>query len=297
MELADNRGPAVTRTKAIDEKPGITPATPAPMPAPTDVSKAERVEASRVVVAAASNMAPLSQRLRFAQIVSDQEMEPAKRPSEPQPQPQQPAVLASFQLEQVGDRVVITDADGSIYEGQIQLASASQQQVALERRTSRARRALTRAPAPRQVMTQAGEFVWRERDTTLGKRLESGSTGQQLFFTATGTNRSVNQRVVVNGVISSPADGTLVYDPAAGGSRRMAFDSIPDGKMAVAAAPGARAALDSNAVPSKSGQLVLPAGTAAGPVPAMPQASAQIEGTLRIGNAPEVELNAVGVGP
>ena len=29
-------------------------------------------------------------------------------------------LLASFQLEQTGDRVVITDADGSVYEGRIQ---------------------------------------------------------------------------------------------------------------------------------------------------------------------------------
>ncbi|MBI5817384.1 MAG: hypothetical protein HZA88_00190 [Verrucomicrobia bacterium] len=289
---------AMTAAPAPAEKPpaAAAPGAPAVMPAPADVSKAELADTTRVVTAGVSNMAPLSQRLRFAQIVGDQEVEPAKRSSEPQPQPQPPAVLASFQLEQVGDRVVITDTDGSIYEGQIQLASASQQQVALERRTSRARRAPTRAPAPRQVMTQAGEFVWRERDATVSRRLESGSTGQQLFFTATGTNRSVNQRVVVNGVLSSPADGTLAYGAVAGGGR-MTFDSIPVGKMASAAAPATSAVSDSNAVTTKGGQLVLPAATATGPVPAMPQASAQIEGTLRVGNAPETELNAVGVGP
>ncbi|MFA5192161.1 MAG: hypothetical protein WC740_15670 [Verrucomicrobiia bacterium] len=290
---------AMTAAPAPAEKPpaAAAPGAPVAMPAPADVSKAELADTTRVVTAGVSNMAPLSQRLRFAQIVGDQEAEAAKRPNEPQPQ--QPAVLASFQLEQVGDRVVITDTDGSIYEGQIQLASASQQQVALERRTSRARRAPTRAAAPRQVMTQAGEFVWRERDTTFGRRLESGSTGQQLFFTATGTNRSVNQRVVVNGVLSSPADGTLAYGAAAGAGR-MTFDSMSGGgRYAPATQPATSAVPDSNAITTKSGQLVLPAATATAtaPVPAMPQASAQIEGTLRVGNAPETELNAIGVGP
>lgn len=280
--------------------PGAAPAPaeqpPVPtMPVPTDASKAERADTTRLVSAAISNMAPLSQRLRFAQVADDREAEPAKQPRQQQPQP--PQVLASFQLEQTGDRVVITDADGSIYEGRIQLASTSQQQVALERRASRARLAPTRAAAPRQVMTQAGEFVWRDKDATVGKRFESGTTGQQLYFTAVGTNRSVNQRVVVNGMLSSPADGTLAYGSFAGGGR-ITFEAGFGGTgFAPATSPAPSAVSDSNTVLAKSGQLVLPPGPAASPVPAAPQASAQIEGTLRVGNTPEVEIMAVGVGP
>lgn len=146
-------------------------------------------------------------------------------------------------------------------------------------------------------MTQAGEFVWKEKDSTASRRLESGATQQQLFFSATGTNRSVNQRVVVNGMLSSPADGVLAYGPAAG-SGRVTFDAaFTAARFAPATSPAPSAVSDSNAVLAKSGQLVLPAGSAGGPVPAMPQASAQIEGTVRVGNAPEAELNAIGVGP
>jgi len=292
-------GVAPAAAPAPTEQPPA-PATPAarmPALAPADAAKAERADTTRLVTAAVSNMAPLSQRLRFAQVASDSEAEPAKQPRQQQPQPAQ--VLASFQLEQTGDRVVITDADGSVYEGRIQLASASQQQVALERRASRARLAPTRTAAPRQVMTQAGEFVWKEKDSTASRRLgfESGAAQQQLFFSATGTNRSVNQRVVVNGMLSSPADGTLAYGPAAD-SGRLTFDTaFGAARIAPATSPAPSAVSDSNAVLAKGGQLVLPAGSAGGPVPAMPQASAQIEGTVRVGDAPEAELNAIGVGP
>lgn len=290
---------AVTTAHAPAEQPPVpaTPATPMPALAPADAAKAERAETTRLVTAAMSNMAPLSQRLRFAQVAADSEAEPAKQPRQQQPQP--PPVLASFQLEQTGDRVVITDADGSVYEGRIQLASAAQQQVALERRASRARLAPTRTATARQVMTQAGEFVWREKDSAAGKRLslESGATGQQLYFTAVGMNRSVNQRVVVNGMLSSPADGTLAYGPATVGGR-MTFDAaFGAARFAPATSPAPSAVSDSNAILAKSGQLVLPAGSGGAPVPALPQASAQIEGTLRVGDAPETELNAVGVGP
>ncbi|MCX6909459.1 MAG: hypothetical protein NTY01_15650 [Verrucomicrobia bacterium] len=284
--------PAAAPAPAEQPPAPATPATVMSALAPAGPGKAERAETTRLVAAAVSNMAPLSQRLRFAQVAADSESEPAK-------QPQPPQVLASFQLEQTGDRVVITDADGSVYEGRIQLASMAQQQVAVERRASRARLAPTRTAAPRQVMTQAGEFVWKEKDSTASRRLglESGATGQQLYFTAFGTNRSVNQRVVVNGMLSSPADGTLAYGHAGGGGR-MAFDAaFAPARIAPATSPAPSAVSDSNTVLAKSGQLVLPAGSAGGPVPAMPQASAQIEGTVRVGDAPEAELNAIGVGP
>jgi hypothetical protein len=270
------------------------PAAPMPATPPAEASKAGQADASRLVTAGVSNMAPLSQRLRFAQVVGNTEAEQAHQPRSQQPPPAQ--VLASFQLEQTGDRVVITDADGSVYEGQIQQASAAQQQVATERRVSRARVAQTRAVAPRQVMTQAGEFVWKEKDVALGRRLESGAAGQQLYFTAIGMNRSVNQRVLVSGVLSSPAEGTLAYGSPAGGGRT-SFDAALAARFTPATSAPSSGVLDSNAMPAKSGQLVLPAAPAGAPVPAMPQASAQIEGTFRIGNAPDVELNAVGVGP
>ena len=149
-------------------------------------------------------------------------------------------------------------------------------------------------------MTQSGELIWREKDSGGGRGGESGAAQQQLFFTATGTNRSVNLRVAINGVLSSPADGTLAYGPATAGGR-LTFDAVSSvvSNAYAASATRSAAAAASNGVMSISvnGKVVLPPGSAAGPVPAMPQASAQIEGTVRVGDAPEVELNAVGVGP
>ena len=272
-------------------------AVPAEKPAPAGATKAEHTETTRLITAAVSNMAPLSQRLRFAQVASDSVMGLEKE-SRQQPPPQ---VLASFQLEQIGDRVVITDADGSVYEGRVQVADAAQQQVVAQRRALRTRSAPQRAEVPKQVMTQSGELIWREKDSAGGRGRESGASQQQLYFSATGTNRIVNQRVVVNGVLSSPADGTLAYGPATAGGR-LTFDAVSYGGVSnayAASATRSAAAAASNGVMSISvnGQVVLPPGSAVSPVPAMPQASAQIEGTVRVGDAPEVELNAVGVGP
>ncbi len=274
-------------------------AAPAEKPAPGGATKAERTDATRLITAAVSNMAPLSQRLRFAQVASDSVMGLEKESRQQPPPP--PQVLASFQLEQIGDRVVITDADGSVYEGRVQLADAAQQQAVVQRRVLRTRSAPQRAEAPRQVMTQAGELIWREKDSGGGRGRESGASQRQLYFTATGTNRSVNLRVAVNGVLSSPADGTLAYGPATAGGR-LTFEAASYGGASnayAASATRSAAAAASNGVMSVSvnGQVVLPPGSAVSPVPAMPQASAQIEGNVRVGDAPEVELNAVGVGP
>jgi hypothetical protein len=279
--------PPVDPAKAVVLAGAKMPASPPA--APAEAESPARPEPVRLVTAAVSNMAPLSQRLRFSQVATDSDADLQRQSRTAQPQPAQP-VLASFQLEQVGDRVVITDADGSVYEGRIQLATESQQQFAQNRRASRARSGMGRELASRQVVTQAGEFVWREKDTA-GKREESRATQQELFFTAAGMNRSVNQRIVVNGTLSSPADGALAYGRA--GGRMMAFGSLfgRDSNAPAGAVGG------SNAVMTEAGQIVLRGGPVTGPVPAAPQASAQIEGTLRVGNAPEVEITAVGVGP
>ena len=261
--------------------------------APGGAGRAEATETTRLITAAASNMAPLSQRLHFAQVAANNETETPRQSRQPPPSPQ---VLTTFQLEQAGDRVVITDADGSVYEGRIQLADAAQQQVVQRRRTSRVRIAPQQAAPPRQVMTQGGEFIWRGQNAT-GQSTQSAATQLPLYFTASGMNRSVNQRVVVNGVLTSPADGELAYGPTAAGGR-LAFDSLAArGSNAPATPATPPPVAKTKAVVTEPGQLVLPPAAPGDPVPAMPQASAQIEGTLRVGDAPETDLTAVGVGP
>jgi hypothetical protein len=277
--------PSADLAKAMPSAAAKMPASPPTVPA--EAEPPSHPAAGQAVTAAISNMAPLSQRLRFAQVAdSDADLQTQSRTAQPQPVP---PVLASFQLEQVGDRVVITDADGSVYEGRIQLATQSQQQFAQNRRASRARSAMSRGPTSRQVTTQAGEFVWREKDIA-GKREESHAAQQELFFAASGMNRSLNQRVIVNGTLSSPADGALAYGRAGRGTMTFGGMIARDSNAPAGTVSG------SNAVMTEGGQIVLRAGPIA-PVPAAPQASAQIEGTLRVGNTPEVEITAVGVGP
>lgn len=100
--------------------------------------------------------------------------------------PPRPDVLNSFQFQQAGQVVRIIDADGSTYAGQLQVIEA---------------------PAQAQAAGQAQVLEERE------KRLQAGATrgmvreadvyqlqpGQTLFFRAVGTNRSLNQKVVVDG--------------------------------------------------------------------------------------------------
>ncbi len=281
-----------------------TPAEAPATPAPTDVAKAERSESTRAITAAVSGTTSLSQKLHFAQVVEESPAVGKETESRPSASPSS-QVMATFQLEQTGDRVVITDADGSVYEGRIQVADSTQQQIVEGRRVSRARGGASRSRLSGTVMTQGGEFVWREQDAS-SQRGRAAASPQSLYFTASGMNRSVNQRVVVNGVITSPADGELAYGPAATGGR-LRFDSMAARGSNISTAPSAPVTRESvneagqmvarKASAPEPGLVVLPPGTPGSPVPAMPQASAQIEGTLRVGNAPETDLTAVGVGP
>jgi len=245
-------------------------------PAPAEPAPAGRAGRFRTITAGVENMARASQRMRFAQVASTRDAE-AKDQSAAQQQ-----VLASFQLDQSGDRVVIVDADGSTYEGQVQLEQAAplQQNVELGRRVTLTKKAPaptpTESPAKEQseiarAVPQKGTAITRGEPAQAAAWQEQQQ--QQLFFTAAGTNRSLRQRVVIN--------GTLNLAGVVAGSN-----------AAVAGQPamlGVAGVVSSNA----------PASAAAAPAaPAFSQQSpARVQGTFRVGDAPAVRLDAVGVGP
>ncbi|MBI5396088.1 MAG: hypothetical protein HZA91_12395 [Verrucomicrobia bacterium] len=249
-------------------------AMPIRTPAPAEPAPAGQGGQSRMITAGVQNIAPLAQRMRFAQVPSVRDAEARK-----QPQVQQ-QVLASFQFEQSGDRVVIVDADGSTYEGQIQSTQAapSHQDATAGRRVTLARAVPARAEAPAKEQPQPAKAVPQTGTAIAGGKFAEAATGQeqrqqQLFFTAAGTNRSLRQRVVITGelnlagaVISSIT--AVASPPASFGAVLVASSNAP---AAAAAAPAAPALF--------------------------PQMPARVQGTFRVGDTPEVPLDAVRVGP
>jgi hypothetical protein len=97
-----------------------------------------------------------------------------------------PAVLASFQVEQAGQVLRITDGDGSIYTGSLELANAA-------RRTRAAR-----ADAP--AATFAARAPARALEQETASSLDSDAPAQKTYaFRVVGTNRSLQENVVFTG--------------------------------------------------------------------------------------------------
>jgi hypothetical protein len=130
-----------------------------------------------------------------------------------------PAVLASFQVEQAGPVLRITDGDGSVYAGSLQLANAPR----------RARSA--KADGPPASFAVRAPTRGLEQETTA--TLDSDSPAHQTYsFRVAGTNRSLQKKVVFTGnlltatnlSLSLPATTNLTARGLyAGGNRRDTF--------------------------------------------------------------------------
>jgi hypothetical protein len=97
-----------------------------------------------------------------------------------------PAVLASFQVEQTGSQLRIVDGDGSVYSGYLQPAGAK-----LGRRAVR-----TEAPAVAESRRAPGAPL--ARSTGFGPEADR-LTSLSYTFRVTGTNRSLNRKIVFTG--------------------------------------------------------------------------------------------------
>ena len=96
-------------------------------------------------------------------------------------------VLTLFQVEQSGDQLRIVDKDGSVYSGRL-----VNQEVELNRLSETRSRSFVRAPATDQSFQG-----------------NAASAAQNFSFRVTGTNRSMNQRVVFTGNFTSATNSVL----------------------------------------------------------------------------------------
>lgn len=165
--------------------------------------------------------------------------------------PARPRVLQQFQLEQVGDRVRITDADGSVYEGPIQPRAAGQNlAVASAVKPSAPRRAVAE---PAIARAQASQTDKRAAAPADGDETAGGE--EALLFTAIGTNQSTGQPVVFSGrvvVTNVAANRTQANQSAAPSSFRAVLGAPLELGNAVVqgqATIGRRTQIEINAVP------------------------------------------------
>lgn len=193
------------------------------------------------------------------------------------------SVLSSFQMDLNGDRVRLTDADGSVYEGQLAARSEAWERKAAEVR------------AEEQETVRGLEDVEKKQRASESR---SGAVGydaeaQPASFRVTGTNRSLNQLVVLDAVLSA-ASGNRSEAAARGVATR--FRTV-DGLSATApAVPATPPAVTTPATPSSVSTQKLPlARTASKQSTASP--SIRIQGKAWIGATNEININAVRIAP
>jgi hypothetical protein len=166
----------------------------------TAVASANRPNPSPPVNYALSKAAPealhetkaLSAAQRFVQVPHDAKAKNSLADSAAAAHP----VLASFQVEQAGPVLRIVDSDGSVYSGSVQLANAAR----------RARS--TKADVPAASFGARTPASALEQETA--SRLDSDGLAQQTYaFRVTGTNRSLQKRVVFTGNLLTSTNLTL----------------------------------------------------------------------------------------
>jgi hypothetical protein len=173
-----------------------------------------------------------------------------KRSLDDQTAPAHP-VLAAFQVEQAGRELRIVDGDGSVYSGYLQLADAAR------RRSS----ATAEAPAAARPSRALGT-VLEEKSKAIQDADQPAP--QTYFFRVTGTNRSLQKKVVFTGNLLSATN--------------LALFQVVTNDLKI------------------SGSLVGLRGGAGQPAP-LPLLNSRISGKVVIGNAQAVEINALPASP
>ena len=174
------------------------------------------------------------------------------------PAPGQPAVLALFDFYQTGNRIRIVDADGSVYEGPVIAGGGLELDKAKNRRPEPARSPNVRFQNEPSVL-----------------------------FRVTGTNRTVNQLVILNGSFQPSAGKAPMPEP--GPAQRS--DSAP---AAAAPTPLALtgAAFDRAKALDRGVKVQLQDTSALRSFP-----SARIQGKARVGKAADVQIEAFPAAP
>ena len=228
---------ATTNSVALAPKPAAT-ASPAAQPAGQPISMAGGRESDRAAQPAAYayfNVQSNQVRQRFSQVAS-----PYRRNFN---SPLLPNVLNSFQVEQIGRQIRIVDADGSVYEPQIETEPAIVTEK-LEQIAGAEAAAKRRAPTQQAAPTAA--------DTAASSANESAG----LFFRVAGTNRTLNQRVFFEGnylvQTNSPALSLRARTssaPQAAAIQMQSQPPLPAARIQGQAVIGASNRFEVNAVP------------------------------------------------
>jgi hypothetical protein len=144
---------------------------------------------------------------RFAQVPP-----PSKAKAAPQTQAAA-SVLTSFEVEQKGRELRVIDSDGSVYAGYVQELDATTRAQSFDRVVSE--------------KAQTGNAPMRQQAPLAAP---APSLGQPVrFFRVAGTNRSLEQRVVFSGTLSSLTNATVTA----------AYGSVAPGQAGTSlAAPG-----------------------------------------------------------
>ncbi len=118
--------------------------------------------------------------------------------------PPLPNVLQSFEIQRDGSNVLVIDADGSIYNGSVQNSPPAPSQPPAQTRSGVAPEPLVRDTSETIVVRTAAS----DSDVAAPNRTQ-GLDSEAFFFQATGTNRSLRQRVVFTGNYQAFANGRI----------------------------------------------------------------------------------------
>lgn len=210
----------------------------------------------------------IGKRLHFSQNLEPIKAAKVQAPAAPVP-------LVSFDLEQTGDRVRIYDADGSVYDG---LITAS---------TDAAVR-LRRAPVPEPVK---GDREARNLEEAQKLKKQTELLGQaestpQTSFRASGTNRSLNQLVVIQGsLVGGRATNTNPALPALRANEIDAYERLAPAQLAAPAASSARS--KATAQSSSTFRSAISQGATS------PSPITRVLGRAKVGTNNDFEINAV----
>ena len=110
--------------------------------------------------------------------------------------PPSPALLQQFQIQRTGNEVTVVDEDGSVYQGQV---------IAAEAAVDRANRRLPEMPRKSDPAAAADKAGEKNAGQPVSQTAAGGTDTNSFWFRASGTNRSLNQRIVFTGEFQSGA--------------------------------------------------------------------------------------------
>jgi len=188
-----------------------------------------------------------------------------------------PVPLASFDLEQNGDRVRIYDADGSVYDGLITASTDSTVRL--------------RAPVPEPVKgdREARDLEDAQKLKKQTELLGEAESTPQTNFRASGTNRSLNQLVVIQGsLVGKPSMQTAPALPALRANENDAYERLAP---APAAAPAEKPASLARSKTTAQSSSTFRSTISQGPASASP--ITRVLGRAKVGTNNDFEINAV----